>query len=116
MCASDLLFNSQSREGLAGLKFWYRPVLQATSLANVTGESVLIGVASAMQTLCGQVCKALCLSCRNMQGSQAEQMKDDEDRITLKRMASHINSICIAFAKIHVHVVLTANAKVAASL
>lgn len=27
---------------------------QATSLANVTGESVLIGLAGAMQTLCGQ--------------------------------------------------------------
>ncbi len=27
----------------------------ATSLANVTGDSVLVGISSAMQTLCGQV-------------------------------------------------------------
>ena len=31
----------------------------ATSLANVTGDSVLVGISSAMQTLCGQVCQML---------------------------------------------------------
>lgn len=28
----------------------------ATSLANVTGDSILTGIANALQTLCGQVC------------------------------------------------------------